>query len=272
MIFFLFVQACSCTSKRKPLATDIDIFESTPIYELALDLNKSIFSNIEDYLNKEEVSINIQEPHFGFTLLHWAAYNADNLSNSSKLINTLLRLGADPNVTNKDGKTPIYYAAGIGKDTLCLKYLVENGAKINLVVNDSHSSTSLMVAAKTSLENTRYLVNVGANVNYIETYLSEQKTYSKSALGEALAVGKLDIVRYLILEAGSDYSLIWGESLSGYKWDICGCLDFLIPQEGTKEWDLKAEILDSLTNWEYDCSQIMKERERLDSIKKNGDL
>jgi ankyrin repeat protein len=89
------------------------------------------------------------------TPLHYAA-----LFGSSQAVQLLLAAGADPNVTNLQGVTPLIYAA---YDFKKAKLLVEGGAKINVT---SHiGSTPLIVAASTqsNAATVRYLLEKGAD-------------------------------------------------------------------------------------------------------------
>jgi ankyrin repeat protein len=93
--------------------------------------------------------------HTQTTPLHYAA-----LFGSSQAVQLLLAAGADPNVTNLQGVTPLIYAAYDFKKT---KLLVDGGAKINVA---SHiGSTPLMVAAssQSNAATVRYLLEKGAD-------------------------------------------------------------------------------------------------------------
>jgi len=92
----------------------------------------------------------------------------------------LLKKGADINSENPFGKTPIYYAIGLG-DHGMVKYMLEKGAKVNHAYKSSSEleeceynikhgkRTPLMHAAQNSdVEMLKLLIDGGANVNAVD--------------------------------------------------------------------------------------------------------
>lgn len=78
-----------------------------------------------DDLISQGVDINSQDSFFGQTYLHIL------VQTNSPLLDYFLEKGPNPNIVNKDGKTPIYYAKNV--DTV--EKLIKHGASILNIVN-----------------------------------------------------------------------------------------------------------------------------------------
>jgi ankyrin repeat protein/beta-lactamase regulating signal transducer with metallopeptidase domain len=107
----------------------------------------------------------------------------------TELFNFWLKQGADINGTNKDGWTPLGFAAEEGR-TKFLKILIDRGAKINYPLDDDRHPF-LAAAREGQLDAVEVLVTAGAQVETI----SEDGT---TALGMAAREGQLDVVNYLL--------------------------------------------------------------------------
>ncbi len=97
----------------------------------------------------------------GYTPLHRAAYNNEN----SDVIITLINAGTNINVQNTDGETPLHAAALNNKNPDVIITLINAGANINVQNKDGY--TPLHRAAKNN-ENPdviNTLLNAGANIN-----------------------------------------------------------------------------------------------------------
>jgi len=96
-----------------------------------------------------------------------------------KLVELLIKCGADVDVTNKQNETPLYYAINREEDRdfglKITKLLLKNGANTEIIIGNEHSNmdfghilsgTSLYTAVATSnLEAAELLIKHGANVN-----------------------------------------------------------------------------------------------------------
>ncbi len=143
------------------------------------------------------------------------------------MIRSLLAKGADINATNKAGRTPLMWAAGLG-NTNALKTLIELGAKLeqqdaqgqtalmnaaeagqvdalglliaakaNIEVRNRSGYTPLMYAAKDGRTGTiKLLVEKGSKLN-------EQNESGSTALIVAVVTGQADAVR-LLVQLGAD--------------------------------------------------------------------
>lgn len=71
--------------------------------------------------------INLTEPREGTGVLHLAA-----VANNTDMVSFLLAQGAQPNVQDKRGRTPVMLAAEMGNDGM-VALLAKNYAKMNLL-------------------------------------------------------------------------------------------------------------------------------------------
>ncbi|MES2603630.1 MAG: ankyrin repeat domain-containing protein, partial [Pseudomonadota bacterium] len=136
--------------------------------------------------------INLPEPD-GTTPLLWAVYNS-----SPELVQLLLDAGADPNAANSLGITPLLQASRYG-NAVVVSALLASGAR----VADAQPGTEppLMAAARAgNVDAVDVLLAAGADVNATEP-LDQQ-----SGLMWAVAEGHQDIVRKL-LNAGANPNL-----------------------------------------------------------------
>lgn len=109
-------------------------------------------------------------------------------------IKLLLETGADPNLEDSEGISPIFYV--FSEDILAL--LVKYGAKIN---NTYGYETPLMAAMKYSdFEYLKALIKYGADVN-------AKSDYGTTALYSACIENNVDIAKFL-LENGADMQIL----------------------------------------------------------------
>jgi ankyrin repeat protein len=118
-------------------------------------------------------------------------------------IRTLLDQGADPNVKDSQGRTPLMYV-GIWGDYQeehkmeIAKLLVEKGSDVNAV--DSYGDDVLTFLTAYNLPRiTEYLISQGAKVDHLNSN-------GRTALSQAAENGKIDVVRVL-LQHGADPNL-----------------------------------------------------------------
>lgn len=96
------------------------------------------FTNLDTLITANEFDINTRNSE-GKTLLHIHARKSNG-----QILEFLLNHGADPNIQDKYGKTPIFYCP---ESISCTKLLIDHGANLTIRDNDSH--ISLYYAAKT---------------------------------------------------------------------------------------------------------------------------
>ncbi|MCG8182584.1 ankyrin repeat domain-containing protein [Tenacibaculum piscium] len=118
--------------------------------------------------------------------------------NSLSFIKYLENLGINPNVTNKDGVTPLHNIAYSNKDIEVYNYFLEKGVNVNQV--DNNGETPLLKATRrNSLKVVQLLTSKTKNINHTNKN-------GKSALTNALK-NKPEILKFL-LEKGADVSVI----------------------------------------------------------------
>lgn len=140
-------------------------------------------------LIRDGADVNVPEAD-GSTPLLWAVYNS-----SPELVTLLLDDGADPNIANDLGISPLLQASRYGNATM-VAALLSHGARHT----DTQSNTepALMAAARSgNMETVQALLDAGADVNATEPL--EHQT----ALMWAVAEGHLDIASRL-LDEGAD--------------------------------------------------------------------
>jgi ankyrin repeat protein len=121
----------------------------------------------------------------GSTPLHWAVYKVD-----TELTRELLKHGADPNVKSSLGATPLAEAAKLANVEL-VQLLIKARADVNEANEDDQ--TPLMLAARTgSVAVADLLVRAGAKVNARESWREQ------TALMWAAGSGQSDMTAYLI--------------------------------------------------------------------------
>jgi len=104
-------------------------------------------------------------------------------------VKSLVELGADVDVLNKNYETPLFKACYNGHFTT-VKCLTVLGASIDLT--DNYDTTPLMIACYDGNINiVKYLVNLGANIN-------KEDGYGWTPLFYACQEGNIDIVKYLV--------------------------------------------------------------------------
>ena len=126
----------------------------------------------------------------GATAVHWAAYQDD-----PEMVRLLVGAGADPDVANELGVTPLVLACANG-NPIIVRLLLDAGAEADVAVGTGE--TALMGCARTGNQDAvAALVAANADVNAREPV--EQQT----ALMWAVAHSHTEVAR-LLLESGAD--------------------------------------------------------------------
>jgi hypothetical protein len=135
-----------------------------------------------------------RERYSGRTLVH-AAAAAGNVT----IIAELLRLGADPNVSDDGGHTPLYSVANEcttrgGADVV--RALVRAGARVDAQDGVKHCTALHMAARRGNVEVTEVLLDCGAGIEM-------RDSLGETPLRRAVNCGKVDVAA-LLLERGAD--------------------------------------------------------------------
>src|SRR5262245_8179675 len=140
-------------------------------------------------LLQKKVDVNVPEAD-GTTALHWAVRNDD-----AKLVDQLIRAGANAKVENRYGVTPIALACENGSAPV-VERLLKAGVSAN--TTGPLGETALHVCARTGKPDAvRVLLAGGARVDTIENWRGQ------TPLMWAAAEGNVDAMKILI-EAGAD--------------------------------------------------------------------
>ncbi|MCY4644854.1 MAG: ankyrin repeat domain-containing protein [Bacteriovoracales bacterium] len=123
------------------------------------------------------------------TALHWATADAHL---SSDIAKALLAAGADPNMRDNHGWTPVNWALNYNRDDLVL-LLGEFGADMDAAYEDGRT---LLHHAWSDLDKTKLFIQAGADVNVVDAH-------GWKALHYAILNGQLEVAQELI-SAGTD--------------------------------------------------------------------
>ncbi|KAH6714543.1 ankyrin repeat-containing domain protein [Leptodontidium sp. MPI-SDFR-AT-0119] len=191
--------------------------------------------SICEALIKRGAQVNLQGGELG------SALAAASAAGKTKTVKYLVEQGADVNLPLQTG----YYgnalaAAAKSGHTETVKYLVEQGADVNLPLQTGGYGSALAAAAKSGhTETVKYLVEQGADVN-----LPLQTGGYGSALVAVASTGRIEIVKYLV-EQGADVNLplqtgYYGSALAAAAtYDKTETVKYLIEQGADVNMPLK---------------------------------
>lgn len=116
--------------------------------------------------------------------------------NSLEFFKYLESLGINPNITNKDGKTPLHNLARGNKDIATFNYFLNKGVNPNQV--DENGNTPLLIAAsRNTLDIVQLLSEKTTNINHTNkkghSALTYAVEYNSEAIVDYLIKNKADI-------------------------------------------------------------------------------
>ncbi len=149
-------------------------------------------------------------------------------------IDVVIRAGADPNVSIKDGLRPLHYAA-YDDYRECIRYLIDKGADVNL--SDDMGYTPLHIASKHGqLEVCRILISNGSVVNFDDDGPDSKGNLSKTL--SSLTVNPLSLAlendhadcAELMLQNGANPNTKYflGYEINMIPMENTSCLDMLL--------------------------------------------
>lgn len=204
----ILLTSCQTNGQKEQRITDIHIYQHTPAWELALAVRDGKVKKIEEIISEDLDLLNFQDPKYGATLLLWAVG-----MDKYKSAETLLRLGADPNISapGRHGETPLFVASGFSwldrkgnTDARYVRLLLDYGADPNIhyVGSDTLGSSTiiepgtspLMYSISSGIEKTKMLVEAGADINH------KTKSGRTAAIVALLARRHPEYAHYLIVE------------------------------------------------------------------------
>lgn len=169
----------------KYYGADYQIFKGSPIWELAKAASRGDTAKIVSLVKEKGLPVDYVNPEYGVTVLMQAVYH-----NKPETVETLLRLGADPNHLESYmgqikgyGRTPVIMASDYSWiDPDILELLLEYGGDPNSTErgNDIYDgkpypmrASALQRASSKSIEKVKILLKYGADINYRDSLYNE---------------------------------------------------------------------------------------------------
>ena len=231
ILLIAIITSCNGKNKKPSTAYSIARYESTPVWEAAKAVQSEDTATIKIFFQKQPSLINFKDTMYNMTLLHWAVFNQKFYS-----AKTLVEMGADPNIKDKSGESAFIESAFKLETSQFLILLLSHGGDINAVSNYSIRRTPLIAASETRLESVKILVKAGANVNFVPHQY-------ESALVGACRASRIEIVKYLIMEAGADFTTIAGHRLNKTTYNIIDLINDMTFRDPIDQ-QMKLEVLD----------------------------
>lgn len=284
LILMIFVAILFAYGKKESKLTikNIEIFQDTPVWQLAIALEESKMSRAKEILadgNKDLV--NFQDYEFGTTLLMRAISN-DNYQATV----FLLENGANPNIISELGSTALFRAISYSwhdvlpdDDPKYVDLLLRHGADPNLPFFPKYSENSssiieygtspLMHAVSRGFEKVRLLVNHGAKIDY-------QTKLGTTAAIQALLLKEVEVAHYLIVDKKAKvtkpyyYYYIKDKYQINYNkkhYPISLLEDWLIDLN-SEEHKMKMEIIEEFNRQGQNYWEIEKHPKTIERIKK----
>ncbi len=230
-------------------------FENTPVHDLAKACDFNDLEAINDFMRDKLYDADYGEEKFGQTVLMVAVMN-----NKHKVIETLLKNGANPNKRDKRNLTVLMRHMsvnynGVECDVKTTKLLIQYGADINAICDNKDTvtyevirTTAFMLACESDcLANIKYLVAQGVDIN------KSVGGEGNCAITNALIQDRIDLVKYLIIDLKAKIPPYCLVSKNGDTTTVLGMLRLLIFTIGSKEHKVKMEIVSYLnTNYGLD--------------------
>jgi ankyrin repeat protein/mannitol/fructose-specific phosphotransferase system IIA component (Ntr-type) len=153
--------------------------------------------DVKYFIEQLGIDVNVKGM-YGCTPLHWAVDRCESL----EVVQYLVAHGADINMEDNDGDTPLVRAASHGSLDV-VQYLVSLGADVNAKGTKPINAA----ASHGNWEIVKYLVEKGADVNVVAGY-------SETPLHFAIDADNLEIVQYLLDNGASVHTLANREKMS----------------------------------------------------------
>lgn len=159
----------------------------SPLHLAALGGHLETAKHLVNMYRNQQIDFNFNDSFYGGTPLHYAA-SSGNL----KLVQFLINNGADVNVRDSGGHTPLFYAVSKGGNLQIVTHLLRNGA----IIKPADSTPILHFAA------------LGGHIDIFQHLIEDQqcqfdtRSNDVHTLQYAVRGGSLPIVEYLIDDKG----------------------------------------------------------------------
>lgn len=247
IIVIILLASCSTMKEENLTGRDVRIYKDTPVWEVALAIRDNDTAKVRQLLTGKPYSLlNYREKYFGQSLLNWAVYR--DSYNSAKV---LAELGADPNLKANDSTSAMINAADKAETSDYVKLILKHGGNPNAVADIDEPQrirTPLIAAAFNRLESVKLLVEAGADPNFTYRIKSDDSEVEnlENALITASRGEKIDIVRYLIIDAGADFNYVFSVTIENRPLSILSYFrDMLFPLNSEKH-KVKMEVVQYL--------------------------
>lgn len=167
--------------------------QSTPLHYATLGGHLDVAKYLIGKSIDRRIDWNISDDIDGATPLHYAASSCN-----FKLVKHLIAKGADVNVRAYENNTPLHYAVSAGGSLEIVKYLIDNGAIVDIKSNGT--PTIHFAALGGHLDILQYLI-VTKHVEY------DIKSNGVHTLHYAVRGGSIAVVEYLIKEKNVDVNV-----------------------------------------------------------------
>jgi ankyrin repeat protein len=153
-------------------------------YKFLQAVEKQDGAKIEELLNKSSTVVNARDLTDGHTALHIAVK-----AHAYTMLSYLLGKGADPNVADKKGVTPLMLASQAGF-TDAVVALARSGARVD-EPNDTGETPLIMAVHARQLPMVRVLLAAGANPDRADNSGRSARDYAKLQGGDSLVLAEM---------------------------------------------------------------------------------
>lgn len=232
--------------------TSINIYQNTPVADLALAVKAQNTSKIKKISRSNPELLNYQDSKYGVTLLTWAVGMEKYRSAKA-----LLEAGANPDLATTRGETPLFIAAGyswidreVKKDPRYVKLLLSYGANPNLnyIQGDEYDNTTetgtslLMKSIGSGIEKTKALVEGGADINHSTPSGETAAIVALRHGGPNATLAGMEYAKYLIVDKKAAVS----KPYKG-KYPVTILRNWIYPLD-SEEYNIKMEIVKEFSN------------------------